>query len=123
MKYTINTSKCSLKKLSIILVSFKIHLSTIKNTFLCFNIHMYTFQICCDIFQKPYILLTYITILLLYCNVLPYASIYVGTVLKPLYSAPICLVKCSIIFNDEFSYRNFCDLELDILSIGMDVMV
>jgi hypothetical protein len=30
---------------------------------------------------------------------------------------------CSIIFNDEFSYRNFCDLELDILSIGMDVMV
>jgi hypothetical protein len=31
--------------------------------------------------------------------------------------------SCSIIFNDEFSYRNFCDLELDILSIGMDVMV
>jgi hypothetical protein len=30
---------------------------------------------------------------------------------------------CSIIFNDEFSYRNLCDLELDILSIGMDVMV
>jgi hypothetical protein len=36
---------------------------------------------------------------------------------------PIVVIPCSIIFNDEFSYRNFCDLELDILSIGMDVMV
>jgi hypothetical protein len=62
------------------LVSFKIHLSTIKNTFLCFNIHTYTFQIYYSIFQKPYILLTYITIPFLYSNILPYTSIYIETV-------------------------------------------
>jgi hypothetical protein len=44
-------------------VGVKTHLSTIKNAFLCFNTHTYTFQ-------KPYILLTYIIIPLLYSNVL-----------------------------------------------------
>jgi hypothetical protein len=43
IKYTMNTPKCIEKHLNT-LVSFKIHLSTIKNTFLCFNTHMYTFQ-------------------------------------------------------------------------------
>jgi hypothetical protein len=65
-----------LKKDSNILVSFKIHLFIIKNTLLCFNIHMYTFQIHNNTFQKPYIFLTYITIPLLYSNILPYTSIY-----------------------------------------------
>jgi hypothetical protein len=53
-------------------VSFKIHLFITKNTLLCFNIHTYTFQIHNSTFQKPYILLTYITIPLLYSNILPY---------------------------------------------------
>jgi hypothetical protein len=51
-----------LKKDSNTLVSFKIHLFIIKNTLLCFNIHTCTFQIHNRTFQKPYILLTYITI-------------------------------------------------------------
>jgi hypothetical protein len=73
MKYTINTIN-ALKIHSNTSMSFKIHLSTIKNTFLCFNIHTYTFQIPCNTFKNPYILLTYITILLLYSNIhiLPY---------------------------------------------------
>jgi hypothetical protein len=81
-----------LKKDSNILVSFKIHLSTIKNTFLCFNILMYTFQIHYSTFQKSYILLTYIAIPLLYSNILPYTSIFVETIMRPLYSAPLSLV-------------------------------
>jgi hypothetical protein len=70
------------------LVSFKIHLFIIKNTLLCFNIHTYTFQIHNSTFQKPYILLTYITIPLLCSNILPYTSIYVEIVMRPFYSAP-----------------------------------
>jgi hypothetical protein len=38
MKYTVNTPKC-IEKHSHTLVSFKIHLSTIKNTLLYFIIH------------------------------------------------------------------------------------
>ena len=74
------------------LVSFKIHLSTIKNSFLCFNIHTYTFQIHYSTYQKPYILMTNITISLLYSDILPYTSIYIEIVMKPLYSAPLYLV-------------------------------
>jgi hypothetical protein len=62
------------------------------NTLVLFKIHLYTFQICYRTFQKPYKYLTYITIPLLYSNILPYTSIYVEIVLKPLYSAPLCLV-------------------------------
>jgi hypothetical protein len=91
MKYTINAPKC-IEKDSNTLVSFKIHLFTIKNTFLCSNIHMYTFQIHYNTFQKPYILLTYITIPLLYSNILPYTSTYVEIDLKPLYFTPLWLV-------------------------------
>jgi hypothetical protein len=63
-----------LEKYSNILVSFKIHLSIITNAFLCFKIHSYTFQIHYSTFQKPYILLTYVTIPLPYSNIhiLPY---------------------------------------------------
>jgi hypothetical protein len=49
MKYTINTPKC-IEKYSNTLVSFKIHLFTIKNTFLYFNTHWNTFQIHCNTF-------------------------------------------------------------------------
>jgi hypothetical protein len=59
-----------LEKDSNTLVSLKIHLSTIKSTFLCFNIHTYTFQIHYSTFQKPYILLIYIITPLLYSNIL-----------------------------------------------------
>jgi hypothetical protein len=99
MKYTINTPKCienTFKYFGVL----KVHLFTIKNTFLCFNIHTYTFQIHYNTFQKPYILLTYITIRLLYSNILPYTSIYVETVLKPLYSALLCLVTTLFFKND-----------------------
>jgi hypothetical protein len=100
LKYTINALNYieifyqynALKKVPNTLVSFKIHLFTIKITFLCFNIHAYTFQIHYNIFQKPYILLTCITIPLLYSNILPYMSIYVEIDLKPFYSTPLCLV-------------------------------
>jgi hypothetical protein len=88
-----------LEKDSNTLVSLKIHLSTIKNTFLCFNIHKYTFQIHYNTFQKPYILLTYITIPLLYSNILLYTSIYIETIMKPLYYAPLCLVTKTIFQN------------------------
>jgi hypothetical protein len=60
------------------------------------NIHTYTFQIHNNTFQKPYILLTYITIPLLYSNILPYTSIYIETIMRPLYSAPFCLVTNTI---------------------------
>jgi hypothetical protein len=43
--------------------------------------------------------LTYITIPLLYSNILPYTSIYVETVMRPLYSTPFCLVT-NIIFQN-----------------------
>jgi hypothetical protein len=59
MKYTINTPKCIENTFNYFGV-FKIHLSIIKSTFLCFNIHTHTFQIHNNTFQKPYILLTYI---------------------------------------------------------------
>jgi hypothetical protein len=95
MKYTINTPKY-IEKDSNTLVTFKIHLFIIKNTLLCFNIHTYTFQIHNSTFQKLYMLLTYITIPLLYTNILPYTSIYVETVMRPLYSAPFCLVTNTI---------------------------
>jgi hypothetical protein len=49
MKYTINTPNC-IEKHSSSLVSFKIHLFTIKNTFKYFNIHSNTFQIHCNTF-------------------------------------------------------------------------
>jgi hypothetical protein len=77
-KYTQN----ALKKVSNTLVSFKIHLFITKNTLLCFNIHTYTFQIHNSTFQKPYILLTYITIPLPYSNILLYTSIYIWNCLK-----------------------------------------
>jgi hypothetical protein len=64
-----------------------------------FNIHTCTFQIHNSTFQKPYILLTNITIPLLYSNILPYTSIYIETVMKPLYSAPFCLVINTIFQN------------------------
>jgi hypothetical protein len=73
-------------------VFLKIHLFTIKNTFLCFNIHTYPFQIHYNTFQKPYISLTYIIIPLIYSNILSYTSIQDEHVLKPLYSAPFCFV-------------------------------
>jgi hypothetical protein len=66
---------------------------------LCFNIHTYTFQIHNSTFQKPYILLTYITIPLLYSNILPYTSIYVEIVMRPFYSVPFCLVTNTIFQN------------------------
>jgi hypothetical protein len=94
-KYTQNASK----KDSNTLVPFKIHLFIIKNTLLCLNIHMYIFQIHNSTFQKPYILLTYITIPLLYSNILPYTSIYIETIMRPLYSAPFCLVTNTIFQN------------------------
>jgi hypothetical protein len=86
MKYTINTPKCIEKRFKY----FGVFLNTSiyhKNTLLCFNIHMYIFQIHNSTFQKTYILLTYITIPLLYSNILPYTSIYIETILKPPYSA------------------------------------
>jgi hypothetical protein len=104
-----NTLKCTisalnyigihyqLKKDSNTLVSFKIHLFIIKNTLLCFNIHTCTFQI--RTFQKPYIFLTYITISILYSNIFPYTSIYVETVMRPLYSTPFCLDTNTIFQN------------------------
>jgi hypothetical protein len=105
MKYIINTSKC-IKKNSNILVSFRIHLFIIKNTLLCFNIHTYTsqihnntFQIHSNTFQKPYILFIYITIPLLYSNILPHTSIYVETVMRLLCSTPFCLVTNTIFQN------------------------
>jgi hypothetical protein len=49
MEYIINTSKCT-EKHSNIMVSFKIHIYTIKNTFLYFNIYYNTFQIHCNTF-------------------------------------------------------------------------
>jgi hypothetical protein len=77
----------------------KINLSTIKNAFSCFNIHTYTFQIHYNTFQihyntfqKPYMFLTYITIPLLYSNILPYTSIYVESDLKPLHSTLLYFV-------------------------------
>jgi hypothetical protein len=73
-------------------VFFQIHLYTIKNSFFCFNIHTHTFQIHYSTLQKPYILLTYITIPLLNSNILPYTFIYVETDMKPIYSALLCLV-------------------------------
>jgi hypothetical protein len=98
MKYIINTSKC-IEKNSNTLVSFRIHLFIIKNTLLCFNIHTYTFQIHNNTFQKPYILLIYITIPLLYSNILPYTSIYIETVMRPFYSTPFCLITNTIFQN------------------------
>jgi hypothetical protein len=89
----------ALKKDSNTLVSFKIHLFITKNTLLCFNIHTYTFQIHNSTFQKPYILLTYITIPLLYSNILPYTYIYVETLLKPPYSTFFRLVTTLIFQN------------------------
>jgi hypothetical protein len=71
----------------------------IKNTLLCFNIHAYTFQIHYGTFQKPYIFLTYITIPLLYSNILPYTSIYVKPVMRPFYSAAFCLITNTIFQN------------------------
>jgi hypothetical protein len=53
------------------------------------NIHTCTFQ-------KPYILLTYITISILYSNILPYTSIDVETVMRPLYSTPFCFISNTI---------------------------
>jgi hypothetical protein len=92
-------------------VFIKIHLSTIKNTLLCFNIHTYTFQIHYNSFQKPYIFWTYITIPLLYSNILPYTSIYVEIDLKPLYSAPLCLITklfFKIVMAPHFSTKMSC---------------
>jgi hypothetical protein len=60
---------------------------------------MYTFQIHSSTFQKPYILFTYITIPLLYSNILPYTSIYVETVLKPPYFAFFRLITTLIFQN------------------------
>jgi hypothetical protein len=86
-KYTINiqcrhlnkskNTQMHWKKIQILWCLFKyIYLLkyTIKNTFLYFNIHTYTFQIHYNTFQKPYMLLTYIIIPLLYSNILLYTS-------------------------------------------------
>jgi hypothetical protein len=92
-------------------VIFKIHHSTIKNKFLCFNIHTYTFQIHYNTFQKPIMLLTYVTIPLLYSNILPYTSIYIETNLKPLYSTPLCLVTTlffKTLMAPHYSTKMFC---------------
>ena len=62
------------KNIQILWCLFKRHLSTIKNIFLYFNTHMYIFQIHYNTFLKPYTLLTYTTIPLLYSNILPYTS-------------------------------------------------
>ena len=80
------------KKIQIFWCLFKIHIFIIKNTLLYFNIHMCTFQ-------KPYILFTYITISIPYSNILLYTSIYVETVMRPLYYAPFCLVTNTIFQN------------------------
>ena len=86
----------------------------IKNTFLCFNINMYTFQIHYSTFHKPYILMAYTTIPLLYSNIFPYTSIYVETNLKLLYFALLCLVTFYIIFQSchgaSLLYKNVLHL-------------
>jgi hypothetical protein len=101
-KYTINTAKCIKKRFKY----YGVFLFTIKNTFLCFNIHTHTFQI--------HVFLTHITISLLYSNILPYTSIYVETVMKPhlfvlslhyfskLSWCFIILPKCCCTCNDMF---------------------
>jgi hypothetical protein len=91
MKHTTNTPECIKKTFKY----FGIFSNTsiyLKNSFFYFNIHTYNFQIHYSTFQKPYIILTYITIPLLYSNILPYTSIYVEIVMKPIYSALLCLV-------------------------------
>jgi hypothetical protein len=98
MKYTINTPKCIEKRFKYF-VSFKIHLFITKTTLLCFNIHTCTFQIHNSTFQKPYILLTCITISILYSNILSYTFVYIETVIRSLYSAPFCLVTNTIFQN------------------------
>jgi hypothetical protein len=95
------------------MVSFKIHLSAIKNTFLYFKIYYNTFK--------------YIAIPSLHTfgvhtntiNILEYASIYVETILKPLYFALLYKKKTLFklaMFNGNFntSKHNFTYIHFNI---------
>jgi hypothetical protein len=82
------------------LVSFKIHLSIIKNTLSSVLIYIH---IPFKYITIPSKNLTYFWYILQYhyytpisFHILPYTSIYIESVMKPLYSAPFCLVTNTI---------------------------
>jgi hypothetical protein len=130
LKYTINALKIYHKYILILSNTFKfIIINTFKYTKTIliyvtyifkyvksayFNIHTYTFRTYCSTFQRPYIILTYITVPLLYSNIRPYTFIYVKIVLKPLHSAPLCLVT-TLFFKTILAPHYFTKMSLHLL--------
>jgi hypothetical protein len=65
----------------------------LKYIYLSLKIHYYVLiYICVPFKYVPSKNLIYITISILFSNILPYTSIYIETVMRPLYFTPFCLV-------------------------------